>query len=273
MIQKMKKTTSWRRLPVSGALMCALAALLPAAPVAAQGFGDAPVLFFDVGIGANYEDRRNQDGEFEATTRVGLGLFTSTDVQRLSFETGITARLGENGGDLTDPFVALSWARFNRGAEIGVELSFRQSQVDGADLDDDFGAGDLERQDGTQEDFDLALSLITGRDAPFGTQTELRYEQRTFGGAATSDDTPHAFHTFHPSLHDRSAHRAPVQRLSAGGNRRRHRYGAHGDNAGRWRAISTSTGSGPPVRISALPRSRPRPSAAPPSRRGSRPGS
>jgi hypothetical protein len=169
--------------------MCALAALLPAAPVAAQGFGDAPVLFFDVGIGANYEDRRNQDGKFEATTRVGLGLFTSTDVQRLSFETGITARLGENGGDLTDPFVALSWARFNRGAEIGVELSFRQSQVDGADLDDDFGAGDLERQDGTQEDFDLALSLITGRDAPFGTQTELRYEQRTFGGGATTDDS------------------------------------------------------------------------------------
>jgi hypothetical protein len=92
MHKKKKMTVSDYRAPLRGP--CCPAAIGRAAPgfVAAQGAGDPPVLFFDIATGLSYENGLNRDDEVEATARFGVGYFTSTHDQRLSFETGISAR-------------------------------------------------------------------------------------------------------------------------------------------------------------------------------------
>lgn len=160
-----------------------------AVPAAAQGFRDAPLLFVDVATGLSYETFNDaREDETELTTRFGLGYFTSTDRQRLSFQTGLTLRAREDESDLINPFADITYARFSRGAEIGGRLTYSRSEVEGSAVDDDFDADDLDREDGTREDIDLRLTLLTGRDAPFGTDTELRYDETNYFDGATSDD-------------------------------------------------------------------------------------
>jgi hypothetical protein len=187
---KQKRTNSFRQraLTLCGAL-AATTILGAAMPAAAQGFRDAPVLFLDVSTGLSYETFSDaRDDEAELTTRLGVGYFTSTDRQRLSFETGVTLRAREEGHDLIDPFADISYARFSRGAEIGGRVTFRRSEVDGGAIDDDFDADDLDRESGTREDIGLRLNLVTGRASPFGTDTELRYDETNYFDGATSDD-------------------------------------------------------------------------------------
>jgi hypothetical protein len=187
----MKKRTGFAP-PLSGGLLAVMCCLLPAlAPhaAAAQDGDVAPVLFLDISAGLRYEDRLNRSGAFEATTGIGVGYFTSTSDQRLSFETGVTARALEGRIDLMDPYAAITYARFNRDYEIGGSLSYSRSEIEGDVLDEDFDAADLARQAGTREDIGLGLGLVTGRTAPFGTDTELSYAEENFTDGATDDDT------------------------------------------------------------------------------------
>jgi len=193
MTQKTNTKTSSDRIPVSGVLfagpVAALCLSAVALPALAQDAGAPPLLFIDISTGLEYEDQLNRDGAFEATTSLGVGYFSSTADQRLSFETGVTARGTEDQFDLINPFATIAYARFNRDTEIGFDLSYLRSEIEGDDLDDDFDAGDLERQDGVREDIDVGVRLITGRASPFGTDTRLRYAQENFFDGATDDDT------------------------------------------------------------------------------------
>jgi hypothetical protein len=193
MRQKKLKPTSMLRSPLAGGLFgaaCLIAPVLAPAPALAQVGEDAPVLFFDVGIGLEYEDQRNRDATLEATTRFGVGYFTSTARQRLSFETGVTARASnEDGHNLINPFARIDYARFNRDIELGFDLAYAREEIESDDLEEDFDAGDLARQDGTRDQIDFGVRLVTGRAAPFGTDTELRYSQDTFADGATDDDS------------------------------------------------------------------------------------
>jgi hypothetical protein len=167
----------------------AVAVGLWTATAAAQDAGDPPVLFLDVAMGLQYEDERDTDGELEATTRLGVGYFTSTHNQRLGFESGITLRALEDRHDIIDPFVSISYARFSRNTEISADLTYRQAEVENGELDVDFDASDLARQAGTRESIDYGLRLVTGRASPFGTDTQLRYTERNFTDGATDDDS------------------------------------------------------------------------------------
>lgn len=192
MTRKTNIKTSRSRTPISGSLFAgALAAFCMAAPLpaAAQDGGDPPLLFIDISTGLEYEDQRNRDGMLEALTSLGVGYFSSTADQRLSFQTGVTARAGEDRHDLINPFATIAYARFNRDYEIGFDLSYARSEIEGDDLDDDFDAADLERQDGVREDIDLGVRLITGRASPFGTDTQLSYGEENFLDGATDDDS------------------------------------------------------------------------------------
>jgi hypothetical protein len=110
------------------------------------------VLFLDVSTGLIFEDRLNEDDLWESTTRFGVGYFSSTHNQRLSFETGVSARVRDNDAGLIDPFVLIDYAHFSRNTEIGADLSYRSSEVDGGNLAADFDTEDLADQTGRRED-------------------------------------------------------------------------------------------------------------------------
>jgi hypothetical protein len=192
MQQKRTKKIACFRAPLAGALTAALSAALYLAAsgsVAAQGADDPPVLFLDVSTGLIFEDRLNEDDLWESTTRFGVGYFSSTHNQRLSFETGVSARVRDNDAGLIDPFVLIDYAHFSRNTEIGADLSYRSSEVDGGNLAADFDTEDLADQTGRREDIGFGLRLVTGRASPFGTDTQLRFSQATFSDGATDDDT------------------------------------------------------------------------------------
>jgi hypothetical protein len=192
MFEPREKKKARQKAPSSGgplAAACLFVFGVGAGPLAAQDAGDPPLLFIDVSAGLSYEDGLDDDSRTEATTTLGVGYFSSTHDQRLSFETGVTARAREDGHDLVDPYAAIAYALFSRDTEIGVDLAYSRTDIEGDILEEDFDADDLRRQIGAREDISYGLSLVTGRTAPFGTATQLRYAESNFLDGATDDDS------------------------------------------------------------------------------------
>ena len=176
-----------------GPAACALALALPQG-AAAQEAG--ALLSIDVFAGVQHEDNDPGGSETLALAELGLGYFTSTSNQRLSFSADVTAELGEDGFALTDPSLVLSYAVFSRQTELGFDLAYSRTDLDGTPLDPDFDAGDLTPRAGAREDIDAALTLVTGRADPFGTTTVLSWGRTNFyDGAADPDETTHGIST------------------------------------------------------------------------------
>jgi hypothetical protein len=172
-----------------GPAACALALALPQASAAQEAGGPAPLLSIDVFAGVQHVDDDPGGSETLALAEIGLGYFTSTSNQRLSFSADVTAELGEDGFALTDPSLALSYAAFTRQTEIGVDVAFSRTDLDGTPIDPDFDAGDLTARTGGRQDLDVALRLVTGRADPFGTTTVLTWDRTEFYDGAPDADT------------------------------------------------------------------------------------
>lgn len=154
----------------------------------AQGADDAPLFYFDIETGLRFEDDSTTGTESSFDTRLGLGIFTATSNRRLSFEASTLAQTLGGEAFLTDPSVALSYSIFNRGAEISLGLDYTANDLDDVVLDDDFDADDLIEDGGRRERVEVSAGLVTGRDAPFGTETDLRYLENDYSDGATADD-------------------------------------------------------------------------------------
>jgi len=172
-----------------GALTAAL--LLPGTALAqAVGDppGDAPVAYVDIGTYLRYEDNDPGDEEHVLETRLGAGYFLATAGQRLSFEGALVLQAQENEPVLTDPSVTLSYAAFTRATEISVDLSYSALDLADRELDEDFDAEDLTEDGGRRERVTARVGLVTGRTAPFGTETELTWRDDSFSDGAIEDD-------------------------------------------------------------------------------------
>ena len=156
--------------------------------MAQNGFDDAPFLFIDVETGFRHEDNLTTDDEFSFDTALSAGFFASTSNRRLSFETGFLLQTLEDEQVLTDPFLMASYAIFNRETELSFDLDYRATDLEDAVVDDDFDADDLTEDGGRRERLDTELGLVTGRFAPFGTDTRLRYRLTTYSPEADEDD-------------------------------------------------------------------------------------
>jgi hypothetical protein len=179
-----------RRFGAPAAAACALALALPQSTGAQEAGAAPPRLTLDVFAGVVREDTDPGETETRAVSILGMGYATSTGSQELTFAADVTAELGEDGFALTDPSLALSYDIFNRQTRVGIDVLYSSGDVDAAELDDDFDAGDLLAATGTREDIDVALTLETGRDARFGSTTVLTWGETTFAdGAADSDET------------------------------------------------------------------------------------
>ncbi|MEJ6391576.1 hypothetical protein [Gymnodinialimonas ulvae] len=168
---------------------CAVAAglLLPGIAVA-QDADDAPVAYVDIGSFLRYEEDDPGDEERAFETRLGAGYFLATSGQRLSFEGELLLQALEDEPVLTDPAATLSYAAFTRGTELSFDLSYTALDLEDRDIDEDFDAEDLTEDGGRRERIEARVGLVTGRDAPFGTATELTYRDDSFSDGATEED-------------------------------------------------------------------------------------
>lgn len=168
---------------------CAVAAglLLPGIAVA-QDADDTPVSYVEIGSFLRYEEDDPGDEERAFETRLGAGYFLATSGQRLSFEGELLLQALEDEQVLTDPAATLSYAAFTRGTEFSFDLSYTALDLEDRDIDEDFDAEDLAEDGGRRERIEARAGLLTRRDAPFGTSTELTYRDDSFSDGATEDD-------------------------------------------------------------------------------------
>jgi hypothetical protein len=170
-----------------GVAALAASLILPGAALA-QEAGDGPLAYVDIGTFLRYEDDDPGAEEQALETRLGAGYFLTGPGQRLSFEGALVLQALEDEPVLSDPSATLSYAVFTRNAEISVDLSYFVQDLEGRELDEDFDAGDLTRDDGRRERLEARVGLVTGRDAPFGTATEFTWRDDSFSEVATQDD-------------------------------------------------------------------------------------
>jgi hypothetical protein len=172
----------------AGAGILALSLSLSAPSFAQDAFDDAPLLFIDVGTALRFEDNLITEDEFSLDTSLSAGFFVANTNRRASFEAGLVLQTLEGEQLITDPFVTASYAIFNRETELSFDFDYRRIDLDDDVLDDDFDADDLIDEGGTRERLEAQLGLVTGRFAPFGTSTQLRYRLTTFSPEADEDD-------------------------------------------------------------------------------------
>jgi hypothetical protein len=177
---------AWRSIVAVGIL--AATAVPPSAALAQQGFEDAPFVFIDVRSGLRYEDNLVGDDELSFDTALSAGFFAATSNRRLSLEGGVLLRALEGEHSITDPFLTASYAIFSRESELSFDLEYRATDLDDRVINDEFDAGDLIQDGGRRERLEARIGLVTGRFAPFGTDTRLRYRQTTFSADAGEDD-------------------------------------------------------------------------------------
>ncbi len=176
-----------RRVGIGGALFLGTVTLSGLA--FAQDVDNTPLAYVDIDTGLRYETNRPGEDEFSFDTRLGAGLYTATSSQRLSIEGEILFQTLADEPVLTDPSASLSYAVFNRSTEIAVDLSYLARDLDDVVIDEDaFDADDLTEDGGRRERIEARLGLVTGRDAPFGTETVLSYRDDIFSDGATEDD-------------------------------------------------------------------------------------
>jgi len=172
----------------AGAGVLAVCLGLSGTASAQDGFDDAPFLFIDVGTALRFEDNLVTEDEFSLDTSLSGGFFVATSNRRASFEAGLVLQTLEGEQLITDPFVTASYAIFNRETELSFDLEYRQTDLDDDVIDDEFDAEDLVEDGGTRERLEAQLGFVTGRFAPFGTDTRLRYRLTTFSPEADEDD-------------------------------------------------------------------------------------
>ncbi len=186
--RKTKTGTRRSRHLYTGAGILAVCLSLSAPSHAQQGFDDAPFLFIDVGTSLRFEDDLVAEDEFSLDTSLSGGFFVATSNRRASFEAGLVLQTLEGEQLITDPFVTASYAIFNRETELSFDFEYRQADLDDDVIEGEFDADDLVQDGGTRERVEARLGFVTGRFAPFGTDTRLRYQQTTFSPAANDDD-------------------------------------------------------------------------------------
>jgi len=176
---------------VPGLALAQAAEGVPQEDAAPDAIGGGPLAYFEVGTFLRYEDEDPGDEEQVFETRLGFGYFLANAGQRLSFEGALFLEAPLDGSDdpsVTDPSLALSYAAFSRATEVSVDLSYSALDLEDGELDEDFDADDLTDDGGRRDRIEARFGLVTGRTAPFGTDTELSYRDDSFSDGADEDD-------------------------------------------------------------------------------------
>lgn len=140
--------------------------------------GDGLLGRFDVGAGVRVDD----DG-VEATTDLGVALSSSTRAQELRFGADTQIRAGEDDEVFERISADLAYARASRSTALTFTGSYDESPIDSgiSIFFDEFTGEELTvDSDGTRTTARGAVTLETGRDAPFQTETSASYLLRDF---------------------------------------------------------------------------------------------
>lgn len=178
---------SGRRLPAIVAGTVSMAALAAFSVEAQEG---GALATFGLSFGGEYRANNPDEDESSLTTGLTFALSSVTAVQSFALSADGRLILDESRDEFEfeQPGLSLSYARNSRSTIFDTSLSYRVQDVDGIEEVIDPVTEtviDLIDDDGTLESLQLTAGLETGRDARFGTDTQVSFTDRTYSG--TSD--------------------------------------------------------------------------------------
>lgn len=131
----------------------------------------------------------SDDDNTNLQTDLGFDLTSDTRNQSfaLSLGTGLQTDLDDGFSTrIADPTAALSYSIESRQTAITTELSYRQSDADDFVTDQD-APGILVLDEGMRETTATTLGLALGRDAKFGTDISLSYQDTAYSDSTSPD--------------------------------------------------------------------------------------
>ncbi len=135
----------------------------------------------------------NADSDFFGRTLLNFGLLSINNVDRLNLNIGTEIEEGNDDNDdtidFTNTFARLGYNRTTPNAALGLNLEYRESDVDSRFIDDDFlEDGDVLRQDsGTRQSYTYGFNWAVGREAPIGASFNARWRALRYND--TDDDS------------------------------------------------------------------------------------
>lgn len=137
-------------------------------------------------VNLTYSERLfSDDGDTSLRSDLGLDLITQTRTQRLSFalDTGIEKlQSGGPSDEIRDPRAALRYSLETRGTALNIDTSYRRAEVNGLSLsiDEELELITLANDPGDREDISAGLTLDIAREARFGSQLSLGYNETNY---------------------------------------------------------------------------------------------
>ena len=142
----------------------------------------------------------SEDGEASLRTGLDLNLLTATRTQSLRFSTDFGVVVPFDGDDdvtMADPRYTVSYLRDNGRSRINVNLSYRETDVDGQIIDpdpeqepepgEDFDETDLIADDGTRQQTSARVGLTWGLIDPWGGSISYGLSSRRYVGTSDPD--------------------------------------------------------------------------------------
>jgi hypothetical protein len=144
--------------------------------------------------GLLFQDDSTSGDDIEASTGFTFGLRSVTDAHSFDASTGGRFLWRDGELDFDNRAVDLSYAFATRRTEIGLTLGYREQDVtagtliDALIVDEDGEIVDvsLVTDEGTRQSLTAQLSVETGIDGPFGTETSLRFSRVDYQGLITN---------------------------------------------------------------------------------------
>lgn len=181
----MKSTTCRRAAfrPGRGIAAVVIVGLCAATLARAQEAGGLNAVV-DLSFGGRLRDTSPGKSDNALTSTLGLRLSSATRSQALDFGLRGNLSYAQKDGILVRPQANLGYRISNRSSELDLSASYRQEKVDGAVLIEDFTGAELLADSGVRRSSSVSLHAVTGKDAPFGTDTKLDYNQRRYTDTA-----------------------------------------------------------------------------------------
>jgi len=171
-----------RRLATAGLLF-----LLPLSGPAQELAPGRPTLRFDLSERLGWKEGTDVNTDEEgltATTGLGLALNSATIASSLSFDAHVGLRKNLSNGErsVRNPAMNLAYGRENLSSALNFGLGYRQSDVNAVDVNDDIETDVVQFGTGTRQNIFSDLGFAFGRDAPFGGNLNLGYNETTYSG-------------------------------------------------------------------------------------------
>lgn len=181
-----------RRRRIAAGVVFLLVGGLSAGTLALAQDGDAGGLFarLDFSAGLMGETGAGSSEDLTAIAGLSFGFDSITRAKALRLRAGADLEVDGDGARLARPQASLAHVLSSRATELRFDAAYAQIDLDETTIEDILTGENFVSDAGRRTTISAAANLITGREAPFGTETALSWSRRDYVDTVGSDFVP-----------------------------------------------------------------------------------